>query len=76
MFNKRDLPAVIVTLAMIISSIWLLLTVMNGNAEYGDAVRLLTIAFVICTFVMVAGCIVRWYGFTQEELESMGDIKR
>jgi hypothetical protein len=74
--NRLDLPSVVLTIVMIIVSIWVWWAVMMNNAEYGDTVRLLTIIWVVLTFTMLAGCIIKYYGLTQEDLESMGDVKR
>jgi hypothetical protein len=77
--NRLDLPSVLVTMAMVGVSIWLWITVIVDNTDYGvytDAIRLLVIAFLAMTFAMVAGCIVKYNDWYQEDLESMGNIKR
>lgn len=53
--NRLDLPSVVLTIVMIIVSIWVWWAVMMNNAEYGDTVRLLTIIWVVLTFTMLAG---------------------
>jgi hypothetical protein len=69
--NRLDFPSVILTSAMVIASIVLWWKVMVDINEYGDAIRLLTIAFEILTFFMIAGCIIKYLGWKEEDLESM-----
>jgi hypothetical protein len=77
--RKLGLPAIIVTCALVGASIWLWWTVVINNTDFGsynDSIRLLMVAVIALAFAMVAGCYVAYMGWSHEDLESMGNVKK
>jgi hypothetical protein len=74
-FGKNlDLTVVIVTLAVVTSSIIIWNEVIIKNVDYGAftaAIRLLALCGVCVSFALVVGCIAQYYGWAKEDIESM-----
>lgn len=74
MVNRLDIPSVIVTLTMLIVACYgyYWLYILNTDFGVNDLVfRFLWTLFGAGTLMMVLGCVVKYFGWTKEDLESM-----
>lgn len=72
MSKKVGLPALIVTIGLIIASIYLWYNLMVLNTDYGDysiLIRVLAIAVAAFAILMAAGCYAAYMQFSQEDMQ-------
>lgn len=70
--SKLDLPSVIVTLLLVVISGWMIYhTFYLGNTTWSDYI--ITTAGLLVTILMILGGISKYFGYTKEELEFIGN---